>query len=134
MGLSGTRAVGVLSSMASSVDKIEEAQAIANKSMVEATSLTNEYNIKKHNANAELEKRRKYLKIQQRSWARLIPALLKSTNIIRYIVKLAPALHLDFLDKYGRYLVYLVTAYAAILAGWRLKIAFSLGKRPTIWS
>ena len=134
MGLSGTRAVGVLSAMAGSIDKIDEAQKIANNSMVEAVSLTNEYNIKNNNANAELEKRRKAFKdAAEELGSRLNPALLKSTNIVTYIVKLLPGV-LDFLDKYGKYLVYLVTAYAAynvavrVAIAWetKLKIAFSL--------
>lgn len=127
MGLSGTRAVGVLSSMASSVDKIDEAQQLANKSIIEATSLTDEYNIKNSNANAELEKRRKAFKdASEELGKRLNPALLKSTNIVTYIVKFLPTL-LDWLEKYGRYLVYLVTAYAAYTVG--LKIAFAWEKR-----
>lgn len=127
MGLSGTRAVGVLSSLASSVDKIDEAQQVANKSMVEATSLTDEYNIKNTNANAELEKRRKAFKDSAEELGkRLNPALLKSTNIITYIIKFLPSL-LDFFEKYGRYLVYLVTAYAAYTVG--LKIALAWEKR-----
>ena len=113
MGLSGTRAVGVLSAMAGSIDKIDEAQKVANNSMVEAVSLTNEYNIKNSNTNAELEKRKKAFKdAAEELGQRLNPALLKSTNIATYIVKILPVV-LDFLEKYGRYLVYLVTAYAA---------------------
>lgn len=127
MGLSGTRAVGVLSSLASSVDKIDAAQQIANESIVKATSLTDEYNIKNSNANAELEKRRKAFKDSAEELGkRLNPALLKSTNIITYIIKFLPSL-LDFFEKYGRYLVYLVTAYAAYTVG--LKIALAWEKR-----
>lgn len=127
MGLSGTRVVGVLSSMASSVDKIDEAQRIANESMIKATSLTDEYNIKNTNANAELEKRKKAFKdASEELGKRLNPALLKSTNILTYIIKFLPAL-LDFFEKYGRYIVYLVTAYAAYTVG--LKIAFAWEKR-----
>ncbi len=134
MGLSGTRAVGVLSAMAGSIDNVDAAQKIANKSMVEAVSLTDEYNIKNNNTNAELEKRRKSFKDSAEELGkRLNPALLKSTNIATYIVKLLPVV-LDFLEKYGRYLVYLVTAYAAysvaakIAIAWetKLKVAFNL--------
>src|SRR5690554_1273826 len=127
MGLSGTRAVGVLSSLASSVDKIDAAQQIANESIVKATSLTDEYNIKNTNANAELEKRKKAFKdASEELGKRLNPALLKSTNIITYIIKFLPAL-LDFIEKYGRYIIYLVTAYAAYTVG--LKIALAWEKR-----
>ncbi|ULB33014.1 phage tail tape measure protein [Proteiniphilum propionicum] len=127
MGLSGTRAVGVISSLASSVDKIDEAQQIANKTMIEATSLTEEYNIKNNNANAELEKRRKAFKDSSEELGkRLNPALLKSTNIVTYIVKLLPAV-LDFFEKWGKCIMYMVTAYAAYTVG--VKIAAMWEKR-----
>lgn len=118
MGLSGTRAVGVLSAMAGSIDKIDEAQKIANNSMVEAVSLTNEYNIKNNNANAELEKRRKAFKdAAEELGSRLNPALLKSTNILTYIVKFLPTL-LDLFGKYGGLLIKtaaLIVAYNVAL-------------------
>ena len=47
MNLDGSRAIGVLSSMASSIDKINEAQLLANQSMADGTSIINEYNVKK---------------------------------------------------------------------------------------
>lgn len=134
MGLSGTRAVGVLSAMAGSIDKIDDAQKVANTSMVEAVSLTTEYNIKNRNAAAELEKRKKAFKdAAEELGTRLNPALLKSTNIVTYMVKWLPSL-LDFLMRYGRYIFYLATAYAAYTAAvkistvWetRNKVAFSL--------
>ena len=101
MGLSGTRAVGVLSSLAGSVDKIEEAQQLANQSMVEGTSMTNEYNIKNTTAQAQLEKLRKAFKdTSEELGMRLNPALLKSTNGFTYIIKALPVL-LDFFQKYG---------------------------------
>jgi TP901 family phage tail tape measure protein len=120
MGLSGTRAVGVLSSLASSVDKIDEAQRIANQAMIEGTSTTNEYTIKNNTMQARLSKlRESYKNSAEDLGKRLNPALLKSTNIVTYMVKLLPDL-LDFLQKYGRFIIYLVTAYAAYNVGLKL--------------
>lgn len=122
MGLDGARAVGVLSSMANSIDKIDDAQLIANKAMREGISLTNEYNVKNENANAELEKRKKNFKdAAEELGRRLNPSLLKSTNYVTYLVKLLPAL-LDFLGKYGKYIIYLGTAYVAYNAGVKLSV------------
>ncbi|NCB43804.1 MAG: phage tail tape measure protein, partial [Clostridia bacterium] len=118
MGLSGTRAVGVLSSMASSVDKIDEAQRIANESMIQATSLSNEYNIKNNTMQARLDKlRESYKNSAEDLGKRLNPALLKSTNILTYIIKFLPTI-LDFFDKYGALLIkttVLILAYNVAL-------------------
>lgn len=134
MKLSGTRTVGVLSSLAGSIDKVEEAQSLANKSMVEATSLTDEFNIKNNNAAAELEKRKKAFKDAAEDLGkRLNPALLRGTSLMSNMVRLLPSI-LDFFGKYGKYIFYLVTAYAAYNTGlklatlWetKLKVALSL--------
>lgn len=125
MGLDGARAVGVLSSMANSIDKIDDAQLIANKAMREGISLTNEYNVKNENANAQLEKRRKAFKdAAEELGRRLNPALLKSTNYVTYLVKLLPGF-LDFLGKYGKYILYLASAYAVYTAGVKLSVVWN---------
>lgn len=125
MGLSGARAVGVLSSLAGSIDKVDEAQRLANKSMVEGVSLTNEYNIKNNNAAAEIEKRQKlFIDASEELGNRLNPALLKSTNIVTYIVKLLPRL-LDFLGTYGKYILYLATVYAVYTVGVKLNVLWN---------
>lgn len=56
MGLDGARAVGVLSSLAGSIDKIDKEQLLANKSLAEGTSITKEYNIRNSNLAASLAK------------------------------------------------------------------------------
>ena len=120
MGLDGARAVGVLSSMANGIDRIDEAQSIANKSMIEATSVMDEYNVKNENAQAEMEKRRKAFKdAAEELGDRLNPALLKSTNYVTYLIKILPAV-LDFFAKYGKYIMYLAGAYAIYTAGLKL--------------
>lgn len=122
MGLDGARAVGVLSSMANGIDRIDEAQSIANKSMIEATSVLDEYNIKNQNAQAELEKRKKAFKdAAEELGNRLNPALLKSTNYITYLVKAMPAV-LDFFFKYGKYILYVATSYAVYTAAVKLNV------------
>lgn len=101
MGLDGARAVGVLSSLATNISKVEEAQRISNEAFREGTSLTNEYSIKNNNLNAKLEKRRNDFKDAALELGeRLNPALLKSTSIITYLVKILPGV-LDFFAKYG---------------------------------
>lgn len=88
LGLDGARAVGVLSSMASSIGKVEIAQGIATKSMQEATSVTKEYNIKNNNMQAALEKAKKsFLDASEALGKSLSPILLKSTKATTYLIK-----------------------------------------------
>lgn len=129
VGLDGARAVGVLSSMASSIDKIDEAQSLANSSMVEATSVVDEYNIKNENAQAQLEKRRKaFNDAAEDLGRRLNPALLKSTNYLTYLIKVLPDV-LDFFAKWGPLLI----KTAAIVVTYNLALkANSMWKRIMI--
>lgn len=56
MGLDGARAIQVLSALASNTSLVRQEQALANKALIEATSLTNEYNIKNNNMAGNLQK------------------------------------------------------------------------------
>jgi len=88
MGLDGARAVGVLSSMASSIDKVEAAQVIANKAMTEGVSITKEYDTKNNNLQAQLEKAQKaFMDASEALGNSLSPMLLKSTKATTYLVK-----------------------------------------------
>lgn len=59
MGLEGTRAVGVLSSVASNLDKVREAQATATQSYKDGTSVLNEFNVQNNTVQAGLDKAKK---------------------------------------------------------------------------
>lgn len=52
----GARGAQALSALAGSTEKLREKQALANKSLEEATSLTDEYNIKNNNFAATIDK------------------------------------------------------------------------------
>jgi len=114
MGMDGARAVGVLSSMAGSIDKVTEAQRIANQAMVEGTSVTNEYNIKNENLQARLEKAQKNFKESALILGeQLAPALVFSTNSLSYLIKAivgAPA----FFKKYDVVIIALVGSLLAM--------------------
>lgn len=56
MGADGSRAVGVLSSLAGSIDKVDKQQILANKSLIEGNSVTKEYNMRNNNLAASLSK------------------------------------------------------------------------------
>ncbi len=113
MGLDGARAVGVLSSLANNIEKVNEAQEVANQAFTEGTSLTNEYSIKNNNLKAQLEKARKEFKEAALDLGeRLNPALLKSTKLSTYLVKVLPGI----LDWFKKWSGVLITATATITA------------------
>jgi|GEM_PF-7081998 len=56
IGIDGQRSIQVLAALSNNVDKIRSRQELASKAMKEATSLTNEYNIKNENLAANLAK------------------------------------------------------------------------------
>lgn len=88
MGLDGARATGVLSSMAGSIEKIDEAQRVANQSMTEGVSITKEYDTKNNNLAAKLDKAKKsFFEISLELGASLNPFLLKSVNATTYLIK-----------------------------------------------
>lgn len=113
MGLDGARAVGVLSSMAGSIDKIDEAQKVANKAMAEGTSITKEYSIKNSNLAAELDKAKKgFQETSLELGASLNPVLLKSTHLVTYVTKGLVAL-IPHLPTIGKWLMILTGYFIA---------------------
>ena len=60
MKLNGTRAVGVLSSVATHLDQVREAQQLANQAYNEGTSILNEFNVQNNTVQAGIEKAKKH--------------------------------------------------------------------------
>ncbi len=89
MGLDGARAVSVLASMASNLDAVSRAQAVANAEFAKATSVTSEYNTKNNNLQAQLEKARKEFHNASVALGQsLNPVMLKSTKLATQLVRL----------------------------------------------
>lgn len=113
MGLDGARAVGVLSSMAGSIDKIDEAQRVANKAMAEGTSVVKEYEIKNSNLAAQLDKAKKsFTETSLALGASLNPILLKSTHLITYLTK-GLVLLIPHLPTIGKWMLVLTGYFIA---------------------
>lgn len=128
MGLDGARAVGVLAALATNIKKVDEAQRISNEAFSEGVSITEEYNIKNNNLQAQLEKNRKaFSDAALELGERLSPVLLQSTKWTTYFIKLLPSM-LDFLEKYGKYLLYAVGGYAAYVAAIKTVIYYENAK------
>ena len=107
MGLDGARAVGVLSAMTKNLNAVTEAQRLANEEFAKGTSVTEEYNTKNNNMQAQLEKARK--EFQNASIAlgqSLNPIMLKSTKLTTHLIKL--------LATYGKEMGTAAIAIAAV--------------------
>ncbi len=125
MGLDGARAVSVLASMASNLDAVTGAQALANVEFAEATSITEEYNTKNNNLQAQLEKARK--KFHNASIAlgqSLNPIMLKSTKGITYLIKA--------LATYGKEIKAAVISIAALTVAVKLQAIAHAGYNAVV--
>lgn len=112
MGTDGARAISVLSSLANNIGLVTEAQKLSNIEYQKATSLTNEYNVKNENMQAQLEKAKKKFKDQVITLGeQLSPAFLKSTN--------AGTLFLKFLMSLNKEIVYSVVAITGAYIAYR---------------
>ncbi len=88
MGLDGARAAGVISSLASNLDKVSAAQATANEHIRLGTSMTREYEIMNSSMQARLEKARKSFKDASIALGEsLNPVMLKTTKATTYLIK-----------------------------------------------
>lgn len=119
MGLEGARAVSVLTSLASSINLVTEAQKLSNHEYKMATSLTNEYNIKNDTMQARLEKAKKaFMDNVIALGENLSPALLKTTKASTLFLKTVMAI------PSWLYMV-MVGALAAIVAwkSWNIVVA-----------
>lgn len=107
MGLDGARAVTVLASMTQNLEAVTEAQALANEEFTKATSVSEEYQTKNNNLQAQLEKARKEFHNASVALGQsLNPVMLKSTKAITYIIKA--------LATYGKEIKAAVIAVAAL--------------------
>lgn len=132
MGLDGARAVGVLSALATNIEKVNVAQEISNKAFSDGTSITDEYNIKNNNLQATLEKQRKaFNDAALELGERLNPVLLKSTNLTTYFIKLLPSV-LDFFEKYGKGLLVVTGLITSYIASVKLSVYWEAVKNATL--
>ena len=89
MGLDGARAVSVLAAMATNISAVTDAQSLANTEFEKGTSVQTEYETKNNNLQAELEKARKEFQNSAIALGQsLNPIMLKSTNLLTYLIKL----------------------------------------------
>jgi TP901 family phage tail tape measure protein len=115
MGLDGARAVSVLAAMATNINAVTEAQELANNEFEKATSVTEEYNTKNNNLQAQLEKARKEFKNASIALGQsLNPIMLKSTKATTYLIKA--------LANYGKEIKTVLIVIAALTVALKAKV------------
>lgn len=127
MGLDGARAVGVLSSLASNIELVNEAQEQANTSFKEGTSITNEYDVKNNNLAAKLDKAKKaFTETALELGEKLNPILLKSVNGTTYLIKALVELPKWLKENKGLLITLGLVTLAYVIALEKARIASAL--------
>lgn len=122
----------VIGAAANSTDRFRELLDMSNNSFKTGTSLINEFNIKNNTLAAKLDKSKKDFKEQALILGeKLNPALLKSTDIVTYIIRLMPGL-INFFSKYGGTILYLVSIIGAYTAAVKLNTMWNTNLKTAI--
>lgn len=116
MKLDGTRAVDVLSSVASHLDQVRQAQALAFQAYEDGTSVINEFNVQNNTEQAQLDKaKKKFHDLSVELGERLLPLMryvvTTSTLLVRAIYNLT-----TFIIKYKAEIAYLIVSITMLTA------------------
>ena len=138
MGLDGTRAIGVLSTLASKINDVRKYQKLASKAYAEGTSVLDEFNIQNETYQAKLEKARKAfgdLRIELGSKLLPIASLAISTTsmLVRILSTIA-----SFVAEYKGAIIGLTATIVAYVAAQKLHWLWSqrqiaITKLKTFW-
>ena len=110
MQMDGKRAIQVLSTLASHVDQVREAQEIANQAYAENTEVEHEFSIINDTVQARLEKRRKQLQdLRVELGEKLLPVLVHIKTTQGVLVRLLKTL-VDFFIEYKTTIVSVTAA------------------------
>ncbi len=113
--MDGTRAVGVLSTLAGHVDQVTEAQRIATEAYEEGTSVIEEFNIQNSTVQAELDKARKrFADLSIELGEKLLPIARYAVTTGGTAVKLLSTI-IDFTSNYRATIVAVTAALAALV-------------------
>ena len=88
MGLDGTRATAVLTSLADKLGNVERMQTLANKAYSEAVSIDNEFAVQNSTVEAKREKKAKDMKdLREELGEKLMPVYSKMVNLTTLFIK-----------------------------------------------
>lgn len=116
MKLDGARAVDVLSSVASHLDQVRQAQALAFQAYEDGTSVIKEFNVQNNTEQAQLDKaKKKFHDLSVKLGERLLPLMryvvTTSTMLVKTIYNLT-----TFIIKYKAEIAYLIVSITLLTA------------------
>jgi TP901 family phage tail tape measure protein len=138
MKLEGTRAVGVLSSVASHLDQVREAQTVAFNAYNEGSSVLDEFNVQNNTVQAGIDKAKKqFLDLSIELGEKLLPLVKQGISTGSLAVKSLSAIT-NFIISHRRALITLTATVAAYVAGVKLSVlwnkrAVATEKMLVIW-
>lgn len=138
MKLEGTRAVGVLSSVASHLDQVREAQTVAFNAYNEGSSVLDEFNVQNNTVQAGIDKAKKqFLDLSIELGEKLLPLVKQGISTGSLAVKSLSAIT-NFVISHRRALITLTATVAAYIAGVKLSVlwnkrAVATEKMLVIW-
>ena len=113
--MDGTRAVGVLSTLAGHIDQVTEAQRIATEAYAEGTSVIEEFNVQNTTVQAEIDKARKrFADLSIELGSKLMPLARYAITSGSVAVKMLSRI-IDFTSNYRTTLLLTATALAGFI-------------------
>lgn len=132
MKLDGTRAVGVLSSVASHLDQVTEAQQVANDAYNEGTSVLDEFNTQNSTVQAEIDKAKKsFLDMSVDLGEKLLPVVTTGINLGTAVMTVISSI-VNIVLKYNTTIITataLLTTYIALS-----KADVAIKKLQVLWN
>ena len=123
--LEGTRAVGVLSSVASHLDQVRDAQTIAFNAYNEGSSVLDEFNVQNSTVQAGIDKAKKqFLDLSIELGEKLLPLVQHGISTGSLAVKSLSAIT-NFVISNRRALITLTATVAAYVAGVKLSVLWN---------
>lgn len=122
MKLEGTRAVGVLSSVATHLDQVREAQKVAFNAYNEGNSVIEEFNVQNNTVQAGIDKaKKKFLDLSVELGEKLLPLIQKGISTGAMVVKILSTVT-NFVIAHRKALITLGATIGTYVAGVKLSV------------
>ena len=132
MGLDGSRAVGVLSTMADKIDDVRARQELATKAYAEATSVQEEYNTMNNTVEAGLEKAKKqFQELAVELGEKLMPVVRYTINTGSAMIKILSQL-VTFVTQHRNTIIALAASLVILNA--RQLVNITQTKAQVLWT
>lgn len=139
MKLDGTRAVGVLSSVASHIDQVKEAQLVAFNAYSDGSSVIDEFNVQNNTVQANIDKAKKqFLDLSVDLGEKLLPLVQQGISTGSLAVKGLSSIT-NFVIAHRKALLTLTATIAGYVAGQQLSViwgqrAVAVKKLKVFWT